>query len=65
MLSSHVRLSLPNGLFPVALPDKILKALYPSDFTHSIVLLLLVLLLVLLLLLLLLLLFYTPTGKRL
>jgi hypothetical protein len=29
-LSSHLRLGLPKGLFPVGLPVKILKALLPS-----------------------------------
>ena len=29
MLSSHLRLGLPKGLFPVGLPVKILKALLP------------------------------------
>ena len=28
-LSSHVRLGLPKGLFPVGVPAKILKALLP------------------------------------
>ena len=31
MLSSHLRLGLPKGLFPVGLPVKILKALLPSS----------------------------------
>ena len=31
ILYSHLRLNLPNGLFPVGLPDKILKALLPSS----------------------------------
>ena len=30
ILSSHVRLGLPKGLFPAGLPVKILKALLPS-----------------------------------
>ena len=30
LLYSHLRLGLPNGLFPVGLPIKILKALLPS-----------------------------------
>ena len=29
MFSSHLRLGLPKGLFPVGLPVKILKALLP------------------------------------
>ena len=31
ILSSHQRLGLPKGLFPVGLPVKILKALLPSS----------------------------------
>ena len=31
ILSSHLRLGLPKGLFPVGLPFKILKALLPSS----------------------------------
>ena len=31
ILSSHLRLSLPKGLFPVGLPVKIFKALLPSS----------------------------------
>ena len=31
ILSSHLRLGLPKGLFPVGLPVKILKALLPSS----------------------------------
>ena len=31
ILSSHLRVSLPKGLFPVGLPVKILKALLPSS----------------------------------
>ena len=31
MLSFHLRLGLPKGLFPVGLPVKILKALLPSS----------------------------------
>ena len=31
ILSSHLRLSLPKGFFPVGLPVKILKALLPSS----------------------------------
>ena len=30
ILSFHLRIGLPKGLFPVGLPDKILKALLPS-----------------------------------
>ena len=30
ILSSHLRLGVPNALFPVSLPDKILKALLSS-----------------------------------
>ena len=32
ILSSHLRIGLPKGLFPVGLPVKILKALLPSSF---------------------------------
>ena len=32
ILSSHLRLGLPKGLFPEGLPVKILKALYPPPF---------------------------------
>ena len=31
ILSSHLHLGLPKGLFPVGLPVKILKALLPSS----------------------------------
>ena len=31
ILSSHLRLGLPKGLFPVGLPVKILKAFLPSS----------------------------------
>ena len=31
ILSSHIRLGLPKGLFPVGLPVKILKTLLPSS----------------------------------
>ena len=31
ILYSYLRLELPKGLFPVGLPDKILKALLPSS----------------------------------
>ena len=31
ILSSHLRLGLPNGLFPVDVPVKILKTLLPSS----------------------------------
>ena len=31
ILSSHLRIGLPKGLFPVGLPVKILKALLPSS----------------------------------
>ena len=31
ILSSHLRLGLPKGLFPVGLPVKIFKALLPSS----------------------------------
>ena len=34
ILSSHLRLDLPKGLFPVGLPVKILKALLPSSTFH-------------------------------
>ena len=34
-MSSHLRLGLPNGLFPVGLPIKILKALLPSSILAS------------------------------
>jgi hypothetical protein len=30
-MSSHLRLGLPKGLFPVGLPDKISKAPLPSS----------------------------------
>jgi hypothetical protein len=35
ILSSHQRLDLPIGLFPVGLPVKILKALLPSSIDQS------------------------------
>ena len=34
ILSSHLRLGPRKGLFPVGLPDKILKALLPSSILH-------------------------------
>ena len=35
ILSSHLRLALPNGLFPIGLPCKILKALLLSWIRHA------------------------------